>query len=110
MTGLLLDWATDQIWLGMPVNNHGTTRQMVLKQVQKQTGQQPLKQTVKPSCPGCLRHVWDWFLLLVGNYRHCEEIPLPSQWQADVLNLTGHRVNPAEIQILGKLLALWRAA
>lgn len=111
MTDLLLHWAADQFWRAQHVNGHGITTEAVLQQVEKATGKPVLQVLKSGRCPACLRHVWDWFLLLVEIYGSGENIPQPGpgQWQSDLLALTGMVACPVEIQILAKLFTLLRS-
>ncbi len=110
MTENLLVFADQQFWMAEEVNGHGITRKDILRQVEKTIGRRADEDRAQVSCPGGLCHVWDWFLTLLGAY----DAPLsginsgPAIWSADIATLTGIEPHAFEMQILMKLVTLWR--
>lgn len=110
MTENLLVWAEQQFWLAEEINGHGITRKEVLAQVEKTTGQKPNNLRDQLFCPASLQHVWEWFVLLLGAY----DAPMsgiksgPDEWRADIAVLTGIKPHAFEMQIIMRLVTLWR--
>ncbi len=110
MTENLLAFADQQFWMAEEVNGHGITRKDILRQVEKSTGRRADEDREQISCPGGLRHVWDWFLTLLTAYDASVNglQSGPAKWQADIAALIGTEPRAFEMQIVMRLVTLWR--
>jgi|TARA_R100000149_G_C5835791_1_gene109648 hypothetical protein len=99
----LLAYAAHQFYLAAPVGQ-GITREMALWQVAKATGRQ---MPAEPKLPGCLLHVWNWFLQLSPVYGDGGRLN-PSHLAADIRALDGFPPTGREIGLLLRLFAAWR--
>tara|TARA_R100000005_G_scaffold95055_1_gene75112 strand:+ start:266 stop:556 length:291 start_codon:yes stop_codon:yes gene_type:complete len=79
---------------------------MAHRQVAKATGRQMQAET-RPAPPGCLLHVWNWFVTLSPVYGVDQAIA-PSRLAADIRALDGFPPTGREIGLLLKLFAAWR--
>ncbi len=101
----LLAYAAHRFYLAAPVGK-GITREMAHRQVAKATGRQMQAET-RPAPPGCLLHVWNWFVTLSPVYGVDQAIA-PSRLAADIRALDGFPPTGREIGLLLKLFAAWR--
>jgi len=109
MTARLLRWATAEFEVRRQVNSHGISQQAVLRQVQKAPA---ATSRTDASLPGCMRHVWDWFLSGIPYYHHSNNNLINDFyfWQQSIEILTEISPRSWEVRALCKLTELWRKA
>ncbi|WP_339632442.1 hypothetical protein [uncultured Sneathiella sp.] len=84
------------------------SRRAAFAQVAKVTGKAPASAETSARLPGCLRHLWDWFVALLPVYAVEEGAVRPAELAADIKARFGMRATGFEIGLLLDLLELWR--
>ncbi len=108
MRAQFLRWTAHQLWLAAPVGGRGVSRASALLQIEKATGKKRPEFSEGQRPPSSLAHLWEWFLLLAGNYAQTGIVPGPATLKADLAALTGMTAHAWEIRLIGEMFSLWR--
>ncbi|GLQ07510.1 hypothetical protein [Sneathiella chinensis] len=104
MTRRLLTAAKARMQAEKRVNLHGITQGAVLRQLGREGPSEG-----ETGIPACVRYLWAWFgLILEFSSGFAEGVPGPSDIRSDLVALTGLQPAPQEVQVLSRLIRLWR--
>jgi hypothetical protein len=100
-------WVRHQLWMTEDLGG-GVSRGAAYEQVRRATGRSEKTIAASPALPACLRHVGDWWAVLLPLYGRLDQLGAvsPSQLAADIEIRFGIAPNMFEINLLQGLLDL----